>query len=140
MMHLNETAVTISQLARKLGVSKGTIAYHLNVLREAGMVRVVKRRTVRGGTEQYYTVAARKILLGERPTSTAPLFGAVAAEIDTAEEVLVLVHRIMNLTDAQAQRLIASLNDAGHNVDDTDDDHEPRYGMVVGLYRYPAQP
>jgi DNA-binding transcriptional ArsR family regulator len=136
MMRLSEDAVTISQLSRMLGVGKGSVAYHLNVLREAGMVRVVRRRTVRGGTEQYYQVAARKILLGERPQTVAPLLGAVAADIDAADEVPVLQHQVMHLTDAQAERLIATLYEVAHNLDDTEDDREPRYGVIVGLYRY----
>ena len=53
---------TISQLATAMGSQKGNIAHHLKVLTEAGMVRMVATRTVRGGTERYYQRTARRYL------------------------------------------------------------------------------
>jgi DNA-binding transcriptional ArsR family regulator len=134
MMHLTEKPTTISQLARALNVGKGSVSYHLNVMHEAGVVKVGRRRTVRGGTEQYYQIAARRIEYPGPTPATAGL-GAVAAEIEAAAAVPVLVERSMSLTTGQAERLAAALNDLVHNVE-TADDGQPRYGMVVALFRY----
>jgi len=37
------------------------VAHHLNVLLEAGLISKGPTRTVRGGTEQYFTRPARRI-------------------------------------------------------------------------------
>src|SRR5438552_2467775 len=98
---------TLGQLAAALGSRKGNIAYHLKVLWEAGMVRVVSTRAVRGGTEQYYQRTARQIdLADEKSAAATPVFlQAVAAELATAEGDPLLVLRDVRLTAAQAERL-----------------------------------
>src|SRR5262245_24267819 len=60
LFELRDKAATISQLAAGLDLRKGTVAHHLKVLAEAGMVRVVSTRQVRGGTEQYYRRTAER--------------------------------------------------------------------------------
>jgi DNA-binding transcriptional ArsR family regulator len=139
MMNLNENPVTISQLARALGVAKGTVAYHLRVMRDAGLVKVVKRRRVRGGTEQYYQVAAARIEFPGVPPA-APMLGAVA-DLDAAEEVPVLVHHAMHLNAAEAEQLIAAMNELDelahhHGMTNSGTDGPPRYGVLLGFYRY----
>jgi DNA-binding transcriptional ArsR family regulator len=137
---LGQRAATISQLAVALGNNKGNIAHHLKVLREAGLVTVVETRQVRGGTEQYYQRTARQIRLAgdERAAPTAVFFQAIADEIATAADEPVLVLRNIRLTEAQAERLASTLTQLADDVDDAGDG-EPRYGLLLGLYR-PGQP
>ena len=136
MFALGQRAATISQLAAALGSNKGNVAHHLKVLREAGLVTVVETRQVRGGTEQYYQRTARQIRLAgdERTTQIAALFQAVADEIATAADEPVLVLRNVRLTQAQAERLASTLTELADGVDDAGDG-EPRYGLLVSLYR-----
>lgn len=56
---LHERAATVSQLAEALRQPKGSVAYHVKVLEEAGLVRVVSTRRVRATTERYYGRTAR---------------------------------------------------------------------------------
>ena len=137
---LGRRPATISQLAAALGSNKGNIAHHLNVLREAGLVTVAETRQVRGGTEKYYQRTARKIRLAgdERTAPTAVFFQAIADEIATAADEPVLVLRNVRLTESQAQRLASTLTQLADGLDDAGDD-EPRYGLLLGLYR-PGQP
>ena len=51
---LRDTPSTVTQVAKYLGVTKGNAGYHMKVLAEAGFVRVVDTRKVRGVTELYY--------------------------------------------------------------------------------------
>jgi DNA-binding transcriptional ArsR family regulator len=132
---LGRAPATISQLAVALDGRKGNVAHHLKVLRDAGMVRVGGTRQVRGGTEQYYERTARRIdLAGRAAEPTAALLGAVAAEISAAADEPLLTLRHVRLTAAQADRLAATLRDLVAEAVDAGT-AEPRYGLLVGLYR-----
>ncbi|NNC75460.1 MAG: winged helix-turn-helix transcriptional regulator [Acidimicrobiia bacterium] len=56
---LAERAATTSQLAGVLGKPKGTVGYHLDVLKSAGLVHVVRTAKVRALTEKYFGRVAR---------------------------------------------------------------------------------
>ncbi|MFC3504635.1 ArsR/SmtB family transcription factor [Micromonospora krabiensis] len=137
---LGQRPATISQLAASLGAAKGTVAHHLGVLRDAGMVRVVHTRPVRGGTEQYYQRAARRLIVSPgHPGATGAMFGAIAEEIAAAADEPLLLLRHLRLTATQAERLRAALLDLVENAEDAGAD-EPRHGMLVSLYRQGAGP
>ncbi|MFC0028713.1 ArsR family transcriptional regulator [Micromonospora chaiyaphumensis] len=138
---LGSGPATISQLAAALGAAKGTVAHHLKVLTEAGMVRTAHTRQVRGGTEQYHERAFRR-LTGETVDAgaTSALFGAVAEELAGDPDPLLHL-RHLRLTPAQAQRLRATLDTLVGDAEEADAD-QPRYGVLVSLYRHggPTQP
>jgi DNA-binding transcriptional ArsR family regulator len=125
---------TISQLAGGLDTATGTVAHHLKVLTEAGMVRPAHTRQVRGGTEQYHERTYRR-LVGETVDSgtTAAMLGAVAEEL-TGDPDPLLHLRHLRLTPAQAQRLRATLDDLVGDAEEATSD-QPRYGVLVALYR-----
>jgi DNA-binding transcriptional ArsR family regulator len=56
---LHERAATVSELAVALGRPKSTVAHHVKVLGEAGLVRVVRTRRVRAIEERFYGRTAR---------------------------------------------------------------------------------
>lgn len=56
---LSERAATTSQLAETLERPKGTVGYHLKVLVEAGLARVVRTEMVRAIEAKYYGRTAR---------------------------------------------------------------------------------
>jgi DNA-binding transcriptional ArsR family regulator len=133
---LGQEAATISQLAATLDTRKGNVAHHLGVLRDAGMVRVVETRQVRGGTEQYYRRTARMLTFsgeGERANTTITL-QAVAAELQSATGQPMLNLRNIRLTESQAQELEHQLDQLVHGLEDAGPG-EARYGVVVSVYR-----
>lgn len=71
---LLERAATTSQLAIALEKPKGTVGYHLKVLEESGLVRVVRRRKVRALTEKYYGRTGRTIVYGGLPEGADKAF------------------------------------------------------------------
>lgn len=131
---------TISQLATAMGSQKGNIAHHLKVLAEAGMVRVVATRTVRGGTEQYYQRTARRYDLGgEQATAHTPLLvRAVADDLAGAAPEPYLVLRNIRLTAEQVAQLSDQLTRLSEDLVDAGPG-EARYGLLLTLYR-PNQP
>ncbi|WP_018351404.1 ArsR/SmtB family transcription factor [Longispora albida] len=134
MFALGEPA-TMAQLAARLGAQKGNVAHHLKVLREAGMVRVIATKQVRGGTEQYYQRSARRIDLEPRSIgSTSALLGAVAEEIAGAADDPLLTLRHVRLTAAQAAKLRAALAELAENIEPAGPE-EARYGLLVSMYQ-----
>jgi DNA-binding transcriptional ArsR family regulator len=71
-----ERAATIGELATAAGRPHGTVNYHVKVLVDAGLLRVVRTRRVRAIEERYYGRTARTLNIGVfRPPgdSTTPM-------------------------------------------------------------------
>lgn len=64
-------AMSVSELATVLGRPRGSVAHHVHVLVDAGLIRVVRSRKVRAMTESFYGRTARTYLMasadGELP-------------------------------------------------------------------------
>src|ERR1700759_608798 len=56
---LHERAATVSELAVALERPKSTVAHHVKVLSDAGLVKVVRTRRVRAIEERFYGRPAR---------------------------------------------------------------------------------
>lgn len=131
---LRQRPATLGQLASALGSTKGTVAYHVRVLLDAGLVRPASTRTVRGGTEQYFEPVAR----GFRPQ--LPGIGAARFLIDAAlgemvagdPEQTMLTH--LRLTPDQARDLIARLELIARERPVEHDGAEP-YGLLLSVFR-----
>src|SRR5215467_2597458 len=61
---LHERAATVTELASAVKRPKSTVAHHVNVLANAGLLRVVRTRRVRAIEERYYGRAARMFYVG----------------------------------------------------------------------------
>src|SRR5690242_10445901 len=61
---LLERAATVTELAQAVDRPKSTVAYHVNLLVEAGLLRVVRTRRVRAIDERYYGRVARTYYVG----------------------------------------------------------------------------
>jgi DNA-binding transcriptional ArsR family regulator len=61
---LHERAATISELAVALERPKSTVAHHVRVLADNGLVRVVRTRRVRAIEERFYGRTARMFYVG----------------------------------------------------------------------------
>src|SRR6202046_3135511 len=61
---LLERAATVTEMALAVDRPKSTVAYHVNTLVEAGLLRVVRTRRVRAIEERYYGRVARTFYIG----------------------------------------------------------------------------
>jgi DNA-binding transcriptional ArsR family regulator len=130
---LGQGEATISQLAAMLDSNKGNVAHHLKVLGDAGLVELAGTRHVRGGTEQYYRRTFGKLEIEDTSKLTEIAFSAVASDIAAAETEPFVMLRNLRLTPQHAERLTAALRDL---ADEPEDDHDqPRYGLLLGLYK-----
>jgi DNA-binding transcriptional ArsR family regulator len=131
---LGRQPATISGLAAQLEVAKGSVAHHLKVLREAGLVYVAETRQVRGGTEQYYQRTGRRMEVAEPAgAGTAAMFGAFAQELDRSPADTVVTLRHLRLTPEKARALGETL---ARLVDEAEEDPtgEPVHGVLVAMY------
>jgi len=51
---LNQRVASPSELAAEQDAPVGDVAYHVRVLRELGMIKLVSTRQVRGATQHFY--------------------------------------------------------------------------------------
>src|SRR5919199_5000269 len=65
---LHERAATVNELATALERPKSTVAHHVKVLAEAGLVRVVRTRRVRAIEERFYGRTARLFYVSVDPS------------------------------------------------------------------------
>jgi DNA-binding transcriptional ArsR family regulator len=86
---LLERAATVAELAAAVRRPKSTVAHHVNVLVEAGMLRVVRTRRVRAIDERYYGRTARVFYVGvvNRPGEDPTTVHANALSVAAAESV-----------------------------------------------------
>jgi DNA-binding transcriptional ArsR family regulator len=133
---LRQRPATLGQLASATGLAKGTISFHMRVLREAGLARMAGTRHVRGGTEQYFTlVSAGFRLPGD--TGAEFLVQAALAEMlpagDSESGHTVLRH--LWLSEQQARTLAAQLEDFVTRQHPADAVSSEAYGLLLSLYR-----
>ncbi|HEV2361556.1 MAG TPA: winged helix-turn-helix domain-containing protein, partial [Acidimicrobiales bacterium] len=138
-----ERAATITEMATAVGRPKSTVAYHVNLLVESGLFRVVRTRRVRAIDERYYGRTARTLYIGvlSRPEDKQVVLAinglqqaATESEPAHAADSLrcTLVHARIPIEDVRAfwsevqelTRRFAQIPRAGDQV----------YGFAAGLY------
>jgi DNA-binding transcriptional ArsR family regulator len=135
---LRQRPATLRQLAEALGMTKGTIAYHVRILREAGFVRLSETKQVRGGTEQYFALVSRSFRVHEDAGAGAEfLLNAAVAEMlparpGRADHTLL---RHLWLTEDEARALADRLRAEAEEPRTGDGSRGEAYGLLVSLYR-----
>ena len=140
---LLERAATVTEMAKAVDRPKSTIAYHVNLLVDAGLLRVVRTRRVRAIEERYYGRVARTLYIGmlsrpedKRVAATINGLAQAAAEsgpAHVADELrCTLSHARIPIEEArnfwaqvqELARTFAQIPRAGDQV----------YGFAAGLY------
>lgn len=140
---LLERAATVTELARAVHRPKSTVAYHVNLLVEAGLLRVVRTRRVRAIEERYYGRVARTLYIGvlnqpEDKRVVAAINGLAQAAAESApahaadELRCTLVHARIPIEQvrsfwAQVQELARQFAQIPRSGDQV-------YGFTAGLY------
>ncbi|MGD9701671.1 MAG: ArsR/SmtB family transcription factor [Acidimicrobiia bacterium] len=77
-----ERAMSVTELAERIGRARGTIAHHVDVLVAAGLLKVVRTRKVRAVTERFYGRTAQTVVMTHSPEGDLPFFAEARAEAD----------------------------------------------------------
>jgi DNA-binding transcriptional ArsR family regulator len=137
---LRSRARSTQELARDLGVPKGTIGHHLKVLERAGLVRVVRTRQVRAVTEKFYGRTAHLFLFAAEDAADerglgASLFRQSAREIDASPHVATFGQAMARLTPEDVLRLERRLERLWDDFAAADSPDGAPYRMPCALYQ-----
>lgn len=142
MAMLRFEPATITQIAERVGLAKGSSSYHVRLLERTGLVKVVRTRKVRGVTERYYAMAARSIELPD-PGEGGPdvLMRHAVADLEESpadsERHVGMMH--LRLTDEQFTELGARLQALAAEYRELSDPSLPDTSLVFALF-HPSSP
>jgi DNA-binding transcriptional ArsR family regulator len=140
---LHERAATVSELAVAVGRPKSTVAHHVKVLADAGLVRVVRTRRVRAIEERFYGRTARMFFVGVGHTADGeelPLdfndFEVAARESAAAFEDRKLwgFIRHARISPRQASKFWKRIAELVREFDEQPRSGDTVYGFAVGIY------
>jgi DNA-binding transcriptional ArsR family regulator len=140
---LHERAATVNELAVALGRPKSTVAHHVKVLTQAGLLQIVRTRRVRAIEERFYGRAARMFYVGvERGAGGDELprdfndFEVAARESAAAyrDGKLWGFIRHARITEAQASEFWERMAELVKEFDQLPRSGETMYGFAVGVY------
>jgi DNA-binding transcriptional ArsR family regulator len=148
---LHERAATVTELASAVERPKSTIAHHVKVLKQAGLVRVVRTRRVRAIDERFYGRTARMFYhgVGQLPGGEAlPLdfndFEVAAKESAAAHQAhrLWAFIRHARISPERAAEFWTRAMELVHEFDELPRSGATVYGFTVGIYPtdYPTLP
>jgi DNA-binding transcriptional ArsR family regulator len=148
---LHERAATVSELAVALERPKSTVAHHVKVLAEAGLVQVVRTRRVRAIEERFYGRTARMFYValerspdGEQLHQDFNDFEVAARESDEAyrDGKLWGFIRHARISEAQASEFWERMAELVAEFERLSRSGETVYGFAVGVYPtdYPTLP
>lgn len=138
-----ERAATVTELATAVGRPKSTVAYHVNLLVEAGLFKVVRTQRVRAIEERYYGRVARTIYIGalssEEDVATVAVIDGLATaytESRRAKEAddlrCTLVHARIPVEEVRA--FWAEVQEVARRFAQIPRSGDQVYGFVAGLY------
>ena len=140
---LHERAATVSELAVAVERPKSTVAHHVKVLNEAGLVKVVRTRKVRAIEERFYGRTARMFYVGvERSAGGDDLprdfndFEVAARESSGAfrDGKLWGFIRHARISETQASEFWERMAELVAEFDRLPRAGETMYGFAVGVY------
>ena len=140
---LLERAATVTEMAQAVDRPKSSIAYHVNLLVEAGLMRVVRTRRVRAIDERYYGRVARTYYVGvlsraEDRKVVSAMNGIAAAAAESAaahaadELRCTLVHARIPIEEVRA--FWAEVQAVARRFAQIPRSGDQAYGFVAGLY------
>jgi DNA-binding transcriptional ArsR family regulator len=150
---LHERAATVTELATAVKRPKSTVAHHVKVLADAGILRVVRTRRVRAIEERFYGRAARMFYVGlgrsgpdgEQLPPDFNDFEVAAKESAPAYDAgqLRSFIRHARIPEERAAEFWQQVDRIIHEFDQLPRGGDTTYGFTVGLYPivdYPTLP
>jgi DNA-binding transcriptional ArsR family regulator len=140
---LHERAATVNELAAAVGRPKSTVAHHVKVLVEAGLLQVVRTRRVRAIDERFYGRTARMFYVGVERTAEGDDmprdfndFEVAAAESARAfrDGKLWGFIRHARISEAEASAFWERMAELVAEFDRLPRSGDTMYGFAIGVY------
>jgi DNA-binding transcriptional ArsR family regulator len=145
-----ERAATVTELAAAVGRPKSTVAHHVGVLVDAGLLKVVRTRRVRAIEERFYGRTARLFFIGQvRPEDVSPppwnhpLADAVAeSEAAYRADTMWANGRHARIPRAQAREFWARVEELFREFSTIAREGDTVFGFAAALYptEFPTLP
>ncbi len=141
-----ERAATVAELAGAVGRPKSTVAHHVGVLVDAGMLRVVRTRRVRAIDERFYGRTGRTLVIGvtrgaggsgqqDVPMCVNALSVAAAESVPAHEaDTLYSTLRHARIPAGEASRFWRRVEELVNEFSALPRAGDTSYGLAVGLY------
>jgi len=140
---LHERAATVNELAIALGRPKSTVAHHVKVLADAGLLQIVRTRRVRAIDERFYGRTARMFYVGversadgdEMPRAFNDFEVAARESVDAFRDgKLWGFIRHARITEAQASDFWERMAELVAEFDQLPRSGDTMYGFAIGVY------
>jgi DNA-binding transcriptional ArsR family regulator len=140
---LHERAATVTELATAVGRPKSTVAHHVKVLMDAGLLQVVRTRRVRAIEERFYGRTARLfyVSLEESPGDEGPPRDFNDFEVAARESVDAFLDgklwgfiRHARISEGQASEFWERMAGLVAEFDRLPRSGDTVYGFAIGVY------
>jgi DNA-binding transcriptional ArsR family regulator len=140
---LHERAATVTELAAAVERPKSTVAHHVDVLTQNGLLQVVRTRKVRAIEERFYGRTARLFYVATEPSAAGGGmpgdfndFEVAARESANAFEQGKLwgFIRHARISESQASQFWDRMVDLVGEFERLPRSGEARYGFAIGIY------
>src|SRR5918993_5453988 len=140
---LHERAATVAELAVAVDRPRSTVAHHVKVLAEAGLVRVVRTRRVRAIEERFYGRTARMFYVGVERSSEGDELPPDFNDFEVAARESAAAYgdgklwgfiRHARISEAQASEFWERMTELVAEFDQLPRSGETVYGFAVGIY------
>lgn len=136
---LHERAATVGELAAAVDRPPSSIAYHVDLLVEAGFLRVVRTRQVRAIQERFFGRTGRTIVYGPSQTAGHPrlqFLTEAAAEASQADASAVRATlRHARIPEARAAEFFDRIGAIAEEFSTAERSGETTFGLVAAIYQ-----
>lgn len=142
-----ERAMSVTELAELLDRPRGSVAYHVDVLVDAGLLQVVRTRRVRAIEERFYGRAALTFVLPSRP-GEIPFIRDVLAEMDVdrineGDKIGTSTYRHARIPEHRVEEYATRLLELAVEFADEPRAGDTEYGLYLAVFptnRLPRRP
>jgi DNA-binding transcriptional ArsR family regulator len=134
-----ERAATVTELAHALDRPKSSVAYHVDVLVEAGLLKVVRTRRKRAIDERFYGRVGRTIVIGDVAVPEGIVrqnfLAEALAEMRTGESGgLIATIRHARIPPERAEEFFERVVELAESFTELPRAGDVVYGFVAGVY------
>lgn len=130
-----ERAMSVTDLAERLDRPKGTVAYHVDVLVDAGLLTVVRTRRVRAMEERFYGRTARTFVM-HKDAGEVPFLREVTEHVDLDEDAgpRLFTLRRARVPASRVDDYITRLHALALEFSEEPRDGDTEYAMYLGVF------
>lgn len=133
-----ERAATVTELAEALDRPKSSMAYHVDLLVEVGLLKVVRTRQVRAIEERFYGRVGRTIVLGDTlPVGAVPVNMLAEAQAEArvpSPGKMLATLRHARIPAERAGEFFSRVNEIAEEFTTLEREGDVVFGFVAAVY------